>query len=443
MSNLIMRDINRDYPFIVEGKGVYLRDSNGKEYIDASSGSAAVSNLGHGVQEIIKAVTEEANRMAYCPSHFFANRCAVELAETLAAITPGRLNDIWFVSSGSEATENAVKIARQYHVENGDPGRHIIIGRWQAYHGATLGALGYGGLTSRRRMYVPQLFNAPHIPPAYCYRCPYEKTYPECGILCARELENTIQRLGYENVSAFIAEPVVGAALGAVPPVKEYFPIVREICDRYGVLFIDDEVMTGFGRTGKLFAIQNWNVEPDIMVMAKGISAGYMPLSAVAVRDDFSQHMRENGTNIVCGHTYAAHHIAAAAGLSAIKYMQKNDVIPKAMETSAYFHEKLHILYRHPIIGDIRGLGLFAGLELVADRKTKEPFAPRQLVSKRIGDRALEKGLITYPGSGSVNGVAGDHILLAPPLTITSEEIDRIVSILDETLNEISGEMDG
>lgn len=443
VSSLIMRDITRDYPCAVEGKGIYLYDSNGREYIDASSGSAAVSNLGHGVREIITAITEEANWMAYCPSHFFANKSALKLGETIASLTPGNLNDMWFVSSGSEATENAVKIARQFHVENGDPSRHIVIGRWQSYHGATLGALGYGGLTSRRRMYVPQLFNSPHIPPVYCYRCPYEKTYPGCGVLCARELESTIQRIGPENISAFIAEPVVGAALGAVPPVKEYFPMIKEICSRYGVLFIDDEVMTGFGRTGKLFGINHWDVEPDLMVMAKGISAGYMPLSAVAIRDDFSTLLRKNSSNIVCGHTYSAHHIAAAAGLAAIQYMLDNNVVEKAAESGAYFHEKLKTLYRYEIVGDVRGLGLFAGIEFVRNRKTKEPFPTKIALGKIIGERALKKGLITYPGSGSANGIAGDHVLLAPPLIIKPEEIDRIVSILDETLNEISGEMDG
>jgi adenosylmethionine-8-amino-7-oxononanoate aminotransferase len=431
---LIFRDFEKEYPFLSHGEGIYLFDESGKRYIDGSSGSAAVSNIGHGVKEIVSVIETEAKRLAYCPSHYFASRSALELADLLVEVAPDGLNNVWLVSDGSEATENAVKLARQYHLERGNGTKSVVICRWQSYHGATLGALGFGGLTLRRKKYSPLFVDSPHIPAAYCYRCYFEKEYPSCGILCARSLEKTIREVGPENVAAFIAEPVVGAALGAVPPVEQYFPIIRDICNRYDVLLIADEVMTGFGRTGEMFGIDHWKVKPDLMTCAKGISGGYVPLGAVLVDGRIVDLMKRNKSNIVSGHTYSAHHLISAVGLEAVKYILKHDLVGKARQNGQYFLQELKKLSIHAIVGDIRGIGLFAGIELVKNNATREPFAPGEQVAAKIGVEALKRGLITYPGSGSVDGVMGDHILMAPPLIIERAEIDQIVSVLDESI---------
>jgi adenosylmethionine-8-amino-7-oxononanoate aminotransferase len=440
-SSLILRDFGKEYPIISHGEGIYLYDEGGKKYIDGSSGSAAVSNIGHGVREVVSVIGTEAKRLAYCPGHYFTNRPAVELADLLVEVAPEGLNNVWLVSDGSEATENAVKLARQYHLEKGNAAKSVVICRWQSYHGGTLGALGFGGLTLRRKKYLPLFVDSPHIPAAYCYRCYFGKEYPSCGILCAWSLEKTIREVGPENVAAFIAEPVVGAALGAVPPVDQYFPIIRDICNRYDVLLIADEVMTGFGRTGEMFGIDHWKIKPDLMACAKGISGGYVPLGAVIADGRIIDLMEKNKSNIVSGHTYSAHHLIAAVGVEVIKYILKHDLVKKAKENGQYFLQRLKQLSIHPIVGDIRGKGLFAGIELVKNKPTQEPFAPGGQVAAKIGAEALKRGLITYPGSGSVDGVMGDHILMAPPLVIERSEIDQIVSILDESIEQVQREV--
>jgi len=440
-SPLIFRDFERQYPIIEHGEGIYLYDEDGKRYIDGSSGSAAVTNIGHGIEEVIQTIEAQSRKLAYCPSHYFVNRPALELAELLATITPEGLNRVWLVSDGSEATENAVKLARQYQIERGHASKFLVVCRWQAYHGATLASLGYGGHTFRRRKYMPLFQNSPHIPPAYCYRCYFEKTYPECGILCALALEKMIRQLGPENVAAFIAEPVVGAALGAVPPPDGYFQMVREICDKYDVIFIADEVMTGFGRTGEMFGMNNWKVKPDIMACAKGISGGYVPLGAVIANEKILELMKKNKSSIVSGHTYSAHHMIAAVAVAVIKYLLENDLVAKSKENGDYLLEQMNRLMDHQMVGDVRGKGLFVGVEFVKDRATKQPFAPSDRIADRVGVEALKRGLIAYPGTGSVDGVMGDHIFVAPPLIISQSEIDEMVAILEESVGCIKGQI--
>lgn len=442
-SKLIFRDMEKKYPYIESGDGIYLYDENGKRYIDGTSGSAAVSNIGHGVPEVIQAIEDQVKKYAYCPSHYFANRPAVELAGLIAQISPQGMSKVWLVTDGSEATENAVKLARQYQLECGRASKHLVITRWQSYHGATLGALGYGGNAGRRKKYLPMLQNSPHIPPAYCYRCYFEKVHPECGLLCASALEKEIKQQGPENVAAFIAEPVVGATLGAAPAPEGYFQKIREICDRYDVVFISDEVMTGFGRTGEMFGITNWNVTPDIMACAKGISGGYVPLGAVVVHEKIWDALKDNRSNFVSGHTYSAHHLIAAAARAAVLYLLDHDLVSRAKEQGRYFLGQLDKLAASRWVGDIRGRGLFAGIELVQDKKTGRPFPLDALISERFGAEALERGLITYPGKGCADGIAGDHILLAPPLVIRQEEIDEIVSILGDVLEVLEKQAGG
>ncbi|MFA5810651.1 MAG: aminotransferase class III-fold pyridoxal phosphate-dependent enzyme, partial [Thermoleophilia bacterium] len=310
-TTLIVRDFKQKYRMIDRAEGIYVYDTDGKRYIDGTSGSAAVSSIGHGVPEVVNAIHTQLQKYAYSPGHYFANEPARELADLLASITPQGLNQVWLVCDGTEATEAAVKFARQYHQEAGRPTKSLVISRWQSYHGATIAALGYGGHTYRRRKFYPMYENTPHVPAAYCYRCYFGQKYPQCGIRCAQALDQEIQQQGPQNVAAFIAEPLVGAALGAVAPVKEYFPMIREICDRHEVLLIADEVMTGFGRTGEMFAMQHWNVKPDIMTCAKAISGGYVPLGAAVLDEKIIALMKRKDSNVISGHTYGSHHVMA------------------------------------------------------------------------------------------------------------------------------------
>ena len=440
-SALIFRNFEHEFPIVTHGEGIYVYDEDGKKYMDGGAGAAGVSNIGHGVEEVIRAMEAQARKMAHNPSFQFANRPAMELAELLASICPKGVNKVWFVSDGSEATDNAVKLARQYQIERGYPGKSIVICRWQAFQGATIGALAVGGHTYRRRKYVPLFVNSPHIGPMYCYRCYYEQKYPECKVLCARALEKEIRQLGPENVAAFIAEPVVAASLGAVPPVDEYFPMIREICDKYDVVFIADEVFTGFGRTGPMFALENWKVTPDIMTVAKGISGGYVPLGAVVAHEKIIDLAKKNKSNIVLGHTYSAHHLTCAVGVAAVKYILKHDLVKQGKENGAYMIKQMKRLEESRMVGNVRGLGLFAGVEFVKDKRTKEPFAPSEQVAARVESEALKRGLIVIPGSGSVDGVMGDHILVSPPLIISRSEIDEMISIMEESIAQVEREI--
>ena len=426
---------------IERAEGIYLYDSNGKRYIDGSGGSAAVTSIGHGVQEVIDAAVEQMKKVSYVPMHLMAHRPLLELADTIAEITPGSLNKVWFVSGGSEATENAVKMARQYHLERGNPSKFKIVSRWQSYHGATLGSLAFGGHTFRRRKYVPMLNDQPKIPAAYQYRCAYCQDGGKCNLECARALEHTIRLEGPENVAAFIAEPIVGAALGAVTPPDGYFAAIRTICDKYDVLFIADEVMTGFGRTGEMFAMNHWDVVPDIITAAKGISGGYTPLGAVIARDEVIAPFENNSSNFVGGHTFVGNPLSCAVGLAVIRYMLSHDLVNNAKTVGAYFLDRLNALKSHPTVGDVRGKGLLVGLEFVRDKVTKEPFAPENRFAARIGAEALARGLVTYPGTGTVDGLLGDHMLFGPPLTITREQIDDLIVILDASIGAVESKL--
>jgi adenosylmethionine-8-amino-7-oxononanoate aminotransferase len=441
-SSVIYRDLRREYPVIVRGEGVYLWDAEGRRYLDGSGGSSAVTSIGHGVKEIAEAMAAQAAKVAFVPMHMFTSEPLAALAEAVAKFAPAGLNRVWFVSGGSEATENAAKFARQYWLERGQPSKSIVIGRWQSFHGNTFGALGFGGHTYRRRKYVPMFSEGSHLPPMYCYRCHFNLTYPACETYCASYLERLIRMQGPENVAAFIAEPVVGAALGAVPPVPEYFPKIREICDRNEVLFIADEVMTGFGRTGANFALDHWGVVPDLIATAKGISGGYIPLGAVIVRDEIMAAFERNRSSFVGGHTYTGHPVAAAVGLAVLRYIQEHDLVRNARDTGAYLLAGLERLRdRHPIVGEVRGLGLMVGLELVADRATRAPFPPEREMARAVALEAVDRGLVSYPGQGSVDGVMGDHLKFTPPLVLTREQADELVGMLDGAIGAVEARL--
>ena len=440
---VIYRDLHKHYPTVVRADGIYLYDNEGKRYLDGSGGSAAVTSIGHGVPEVVAAIAKQAAALAYGPTHAFSTEAIEECARIIVeGFAPPGLEKVWFVSSGSEATENAVKIALQYHRDRGHPAKHLIIGRWASYHGATLSALAWGGNTGRRRPYAAALPHAEHIPPCFPYRCAASGACPPCDLTCADALERQIHAVGPENVAAFIAEPVVGATLGAVPAVPGYFATIRAICDRHDMLFIADEVMTGFGRTGLPFGLDHWGVVPDPIACAKGISGGYAPLGAVIVKPEIVGEVRARGSSFVIGHTASGNPLSCATGAAVLQYILNHDLIANAARVGAYFLERLcHLKDRHPSVGDVRGLGLLVGIELVHDRATNAPFPRAWQVARRIGAATLVRGLVSYPGTGTVDGTLGDHLLYAPPLTITPAQIDELIAILDESLTAVSGEL--
>ncbi len=440
MTNVFHRNPRRKPPIVVDGKGVYLIDFNGKEYIDASGG-AAVSCLGHGDSDIIQSIKEQTEALAYAHTGFFASQPAEELADFLIGRAPANFGKAFFVSGGSEAVEAAIKLARQFHLENGEPDRCKFIARRQSYHGNTLGALAIGGNQWRRQQFEPMLFDVTHISPCFAYREQKDnETEEEYGLRAADELETEILKLGAEKVAAFVAETVVGATAGAVPPVQGYFARIREICDKYGVLLILDEVMCGLGRTGTFFAFEQEEISPDIVVIAKGLAGGYQPIGAFLCTNSIYNLIHEGSGYFQHGHTYMGHPIACAASMAVMKAIVERRLIENVREVGDYLNIKLNETFRdHPNIGDIRGRGLFRGLEIVENRRIKQPFDPALKVNVRLKNEAFEKGLICYPMGGTIDGYWGDHILLAPPFIASNNDIDKIVGILEVVINSLEG----
>ncbi|MCX7823060.1 MAG: aspartate aminotransferase family protein [Syntrophobacterales bacterium] len=437
---VLCRDLRKICTIGDRAEGVYIWDKEGKRYLDGSGGACVVS-IGHSVPEIIDVMTAQARRVSFVHGSQFLNEGAMECAERLVRLAPDpSLNRVYFVSGGSEAVETAIKIVRQYWCSVGKPERYKIIGRWLSFHGNTLGALSIGGHVARRRFYLPLFSHMPHISPCYCYHCPLSLNLDTCNLSCADELERTILYEGPESVAAFIAEPVVGATAGAVVPKEGYWRKIREICDRYDVILIADEVMTGIGRTGRSFALDHWNVIPDIIVVAKGLSSGYTPLGAVIVKDRIWSAIG-NGLGIfVHGHTYGQNPLSTAIGAAVLRYIEDHGLVKRAHLLGNYLLTCLENLREFRIVGDTRGIGLFAGIEFVKDKETKESFDPQRKIATRIAQEAFRRGLITYPGSGGVNGSKGDHILLAPPFIIERDQIDEIVDILTEAIRVVESE---
>jgi len=424
--------INDDLPTIVRGEGIYLYDDAGRRFIDAAGGVGCVTAIGHGVPEVVDAVAAQMQTLAFLPWTQFQSPRVHEFTDRIAQITPGDLNHVAVFNSGSEVTEGAVKLARQYWLASERPEKFLVISRWQGFHGMTLGAAGFGGHTGRRRKYAPMLHDMPKIPPAYPYRC------ADCAagsLRCADELERTIRWHGPENVACFIAEPVVGATMGGVPAPAGYFQRIREICDRYDVLFIADEVMTGFGRTGRWFAVEHWDVVPDILVAAKGASGGYAPLAVLAASEKIVRALRAQGTPFVAGHTYSQNPVVAAAGLAVLDYIQRHQLVQAAAERGADLARGLTRLKQtHPILGDVRGIGLLQGVELVRDQWSREPFAAEAGIASRFARACVAEGAAVYPGQGGADGLLGDHALVTPPLTITSAQVEELVDAIDRGL---------
>lgn len=430
-------------PEAVRGEGCYLYDRSGKAYLDGSCG-AAVSCLGHGDQDVIAAVQKQASEMAFAHTRFFTSRPAEELAGMLIDNAPSRLDRVYFVSGGSESVEAAIKLARQYYLEIGQPKRSRIVSRRQSYHGGTLGAMAASGEGRRRDPFAPLLPEIFHIAPCYEYAMRREdESAEEYGMRAAQELENEILRLGPETVMAFLAETVVGASLGAVPPVAGYFTRIREICDKYGVLLILDEVMCGTGRTGYLFACEAEGIAPDIVCMAKGLGGGYQPIGATLCTDRIYAAFEEGSGTFLHGHSYLAHPMAAAAGRAVISKLLQQELVGRVAKTGKVLRASLEARFsQHPHVGDIRGRGLFMGIELVEDREAKVPFDSERAIAPRIKTAAFEEGLICYPMAGTRDGHKGDHILLAPPFIIETDQIEELTDKLARAISRVLAAQD-
>lgn len=437
VDHVFYRSQRKRLPLIDRGEGIYFYDEDGNRYIDGSSG-ALISNIGHCIPPIVEAMRKQAEKVEFVHGTMFKSEPAIELAHALKEISPGNLDRVYLVSGGSEACETALKMARSYHVGRGHDQKYIVISRWQSYHGATIGALSMSGRSLSRKIYQPLLLDFPHIPPAYCYRCPYGKESDACSYECAWELERTINQIGSDYISAFIAEPIVGATLGAVPAPPEYFSIVREICDKHDVLFIADEVMTGFGRTGKNLGIEHWEVIPDIVTGGKGLGAGYFPIGVAICTDTVFRVFQETLGSFTHGFTYQGNPLAAAVALSVIDFIKENDLVSYVARMGEYLMERLSGMYRFDFVGDIRGMGFMTGVELVKDKQSKEPFPPERGVTRLVVETAWKKGLIIYPASGGqVQGLAGDAFMVAPPFITTQEQLDEIIDLLNQTLEEV------
>ena len=434
---------------VVHGDGVYLYDEAGRRYLDGAAG-AAVCALGHGHPELLRAIEGQLHELAYAHGLTFATPALLAAAERLARTAPG--GGPWrayFVSGGSEAVETALKIARQLALARGEGTRFKVLTRRVAYHGATLGALALSGQPARRRAFAPLMPPiAAKVAPAYCYRCPFGRTPDRCALECAQDLERAVLEEGPENVLAFLAEPVSGSSAPGAHPPDDYWRVVREICNRHGLLLIADEVMSGLGRTGRWWAIEHGRVVPDLIVTAKGLGAGYVPVGAVLVPEALYRELVEaeppEGPGFVHGFTFGGHPVAAAAAAATLEIVERDGLVRRAAELGDRLLRGLReALGAHPHVGRIEGRGLLLGIEFVRDRRTKEPFPVTARVRQRVAEAALERGLYVYPGGGSADGVRGDHVLIAPPLVIAPEQLDELVEKLKAAVEAALGASTG
>ncbi|CAB3868257.1 putative aminotransferase [Achromobacter anxifer] len=435
-THVMHRSLRQTPPVAVRGQGVWVYDSAGRSYIDGSGG-AAVSCLGHNHPDVQAAMHAQIDALSYAHTSFFTTEVAEQLADRLVADAPEGISHAYFVSGGSEAVEAALKMARQYFVETGQPQRRHIVARRQSYHGNTLGALAVGGNAWRRAQFAPLLIEVEHVSPCYAYRDQREGESPEqYGERLAQELEQTFKRLGPDTVMAFVAEPVVGATAGAVTAVPGYFRRIREVCDRHGVLLIADEVMCGMGRTGTLYAVEQEGVTPDLITIAKGLGGGYQPIGAVMVQQRIVDAMQQGSGFFQHGHTYLGHAIACAASLAVQNVIRRDGLLARVRAQGEGLRQRLEsALGAHPHVGDIRGRGLFMGIELVQDRASKQTFDPALSLHARIKREAMARGLMVYPMGGTIDGRHGDHVLLAPPFIISDDELDQLTERLSGAID--------
>jgi adenosylmethionine-8-amino-7-oxononanoate aminotransferase len=434
---VFQRELGRDYPTIDRGEGIHLYDMAGKRYIDGAGG-VFVTNLGHGNQHVIEALVAQARRVSFAHTGTFTSQAAIDFAAKLLELAPQGFAKVWMSTSGSAANETAIKLARQYHLLTGNPEKTRIVARWNSYHGSTLGALSLTGQPRRREPFEPYLLDFPHIDPPYCYRCPLGKDQATCHVDCADELEKAIRLVGPQYVSAFIVEPVAGGPLGALVSPDGYFRRIREICDRYNVLLIVDEVVSGIGRTGRNFGVDHSGVIPDLITVAKGVGGGYVPIGATLVHQRIYAAFEEAGSSFRHGETFTGHALVCAVGLATLQEIERNRFVECARTIGDYFGKALDRLRGLPIVGDVRGRGLLRGIELVRDKATKAPFARSRQVAERVVAKAASDGLLILANSGCVDGVDGDTLALAPPFVVNEADIDEIVGILSSAIQSVA-----
>jgi adenosylmethionine-8-amino-7-oxononanoate aminotransferase len=438
-SSLFSRNFRKNFPVAVRGEGSWVISSDGRRFLDAS-GQAAVISIGHGVAEIGRAMAEQSAQIAFAHTSQFHTEPAEKLAQRLLALAPPNFQKggrVYFTSGGSEATETAIKLARQFHLESREPARYRVVSRRQSYHGSTLGAMSVSGNVARRAPYQPMTPEWGHVAPCFCYHCPFDKTFPECGIACADDLDVFLNK-DAETAAAFIFEPVVGATLGAAAAVDGYAARIAEICRRRGILLIADEIMCGMGRAGKPFAIQHWDVEPDMILVGKGIASGYAPLGAVIVAPRVVEAFDRGSAAFMHGFTYQSHPVSTAAGNAVLDYLQAHKLFERVAPAGATLRSALRsALESHRHVGDIRGMGLLQGVEFVKDKTTREPFPKDDNIAGKIQQAALERNVLTYPTQGCVDGYRGDHVLLAPPFIITDAECAQIAEALAGALAKV------
>jgi adenosylmethionine-8-amino-7-oxononanoate aminotransferase len=425
-------------PLAVGAEGVWIEDADGKRYIDASGGPIVV-NVGHGRKEIADAVSEQILRCDYTHPTMFTTPVVEELAEHLARRTPAGIDRFYFLSGGAEAVEMAIKLARQIHLNQGKAQKFRLVSRWNSYHGLTLGALAATGRTSFRVPYAPMLNDAVHIPPPYCLRCSYGLTFPTCGLRCAKALEDTLLNVGPETVSAFLAETVSGATLAAVTPPPGYWQEIRDICDRYDVLLILDEVMAGLGRTGRWFAAEHYDVVPDLLVMGKGLGGGGVALSAVGVKGIHFESIRNSDSGFAHGGTFSHHNVAAAAGCAVLRIMETERLVERVDRLGKMLGDQIRRrLESHSHVGDIRGIGFMWGVEFVKNRQTLSPFPREEKVAERLWDALFQEGIIAYKSTGFV-GRDGDAIMVGPPFIIDESLIEHVIDGLAKGVGSVLG----
>jgi len=438
-SSLFSRNLRKNYPVAVRGEGSWIITADGRRFLDAS-GQAAVVSIGHSVPEIGRAMAEQSNNIAFAHTSQFHSEPAEKLAARVLAIAPRNFHDggrVYFTSGGSEATETAIKLARQYFLERKQNSRYRIVSRKQSYHGSTLGAMSVSGNIARKAPYAPMIQEWGHVAPCFCYHCPFDKTFPDCHVACADDLDIFLKANDASSVAAFIFEPVVGATLGAVAAVDGYTASVAEICRKHGILLIADEVMCGMGRTGKPFASQHWGLEPDIILTGKGIASGYAPLGAVLAAPHVVEAYEKGSGAFMHGFTYQSHPVATAAGNAVFDYLEAHKLFDRVTPAGETLRKALSVLENHPHVGQVRGLGLLQGVEFVKNKSTREPFAKEEGIAEKIRQAAIEKNVLTYPSQGCVDGSRGDHVLLAPPFIITPEESRLIADALQHALAKV------
>lgn len=428
------RPLGRALPAAVRGEGVWLWDAEGRRYLDGSGG-AVVVNVGHGRERIAAAMARQAGAVAYVHGTQFTSAVLEEYAARLARHAPGDCNRLYLVSGGSEANETAVKLARAYQIAVGQPSRYKVIRRSVGYHGNTLATLALSGRPNLRAPYRPLLAETPETPAPYCFHCPLGRALPECGVACADELEAVITREGAETVAAYLAEPILGASAAAAVPPEDYARRAREICTRHGILYVDDEVMTGFGRSGRFFAIEWSGVLPDLVVCGKGMSGGYAPVGGVLASERVTRALERSG-GFVHGFTFSHNPVTAAACLETLEILETEALVERAARLEPVMREALQPLLRHPHVADVRGRGLLWGVELLADRGSRRPFPRAERRAEALAASCFARGLVCYPSGGVATGTDGDALLLAPPFVVTEAEIRALAAILDAALAE-------